>query len=213
MTPRPIINALFIAVMTAMTGASRLQASAAPGAAALDTAVFAGGCFWGIEGVFEHLNGVVRSESGYAGGSAKTATYGQVSDGETGHAEVVRVVYDTAVISYTQLLEVFFSVAHDPTQLNRQGPDVGSQYRSAIFYRSDAQKQATEKYIAQLAASKTFPRPIVTQVTPLQAFYRAEEYHQDYMVKHPNQPYIVFHDAPKIEALKKQFPGLYRDGR
>ena len=187
--------------------------STAPIGAALDTAVFAGGCFWGIEGVFEHMNGVRSAESGYAGGMTKSPTYEDVSDGNTGHAEVVLVVYDPSVVSYAKLLHVFFSVAHDPTQLNRQGPDRGTQYRSAIFYRTDSQKKDTEAYIAQLTDAKTFPRPIVTEVAKLRTFHRAEEYHQDYMVKHPNQPYIVINDAPKVEALRKQFPELYRIGK
>ena len=180
-------------------------------AAPMDTAIFAGGCFWGIEAVFEHLKGVKLAESGYAGGGKSSPSYDDVSSGETGHAESVRVVYDPAQISYDQLLEVFFSVAHDPTQLNRQGPDVGTQYRSAIFYRGDAQRRAAEAYVARLRAAKTFSRPIVTQIAPLRAFYVAEAYHQDYMKHHPTQPYIVYNDAPKVEHLKKQFPALYRD--
>ena len=179
--------------------------------AALDTAVFAGGCFWGVEGVFEHLKGVKYAESGYTGGTVAKPTYEAVSAERTGHAEAVRVVYDPAVISYDKLLEVFFSVAHDPTQLNRQGPDVGTQYRSAIFYRGDAQKRAVEAQVARLRAAKVYARPIVTQVAPLTVFYVAEPYHQDYMKHHPNQPYIVYNDAPKVEQLRKQFPSLYRE--
>ena len=177
----------------------------------LDTAVFAGGCFWGIEGVFEHLKGVKLAESGYAGGTVASPTYEAVTTGETGHAEAVRVVYDPARISYDQLLEVFFTVAHDPTQLNRQGPDVGTQYRSAIYYRTDAQKQAVEAHLARLRAAKAFADPIVTEVAPLRAFYLAEAYHQDYMKHHPTQPYIVYHDAPKIAHLKQRFAALYRE--
>jgi peptide-methionine (S)-S-oxide reductase len=182
-----------------------------PAAAAMatQTAVFAGGCFWGVEAVFEHVKGVTRVVSGYAGGSADTANYDRVSSGGTGHAESVRISYDPARISYGQLLKVFFSVAHDPTQLNRQGPDTGTQYRSAIFFANDEQKRIAETYIAQLQAARTFPRPIVTQVTPLKAFYEAEAYHQDYLALHPNQPYIVINDLPKLADLQRQFPKLY----
>ena len=179
-------------------------------AAPLDTAVFAGGCFWGIEAVFEHIKGVRSAVSGYAGGSTASPSYEDVSTGSTGHAESVRVVYDPAVVSYGQLLQVFFSVAHDPTQLNRQGPDHGTQYRSAIFYRTPEQQRAAEAYVRQLTAAKTFAKPIVTQIVPLTAFYQAEDYHQDYMVHHPDQPYIVYNDAPKVAQLKAQFPQLYR---
>ena len=174
-------------------------------------AVFAGGCFWGIEAVFEHLKGVKTAESGYAGGATKGPSYGDVSSGTTGHAESVRVVYDPSVISYGQLLQVFFSVAHDPTQLNRQGPDVGTQYRSVIFTKNDEQQKVAESYMAQLTAAKTFRRPIVTEVVRLKEFYLAEAYHQDYLVHHLDQPYIVYNDAPKLVALKKEFPALYRD--
>lgn len=179
--------------------------------AAEDSAYFAGGCFWGIEGVFEHVKGVKSAVSGYAGGSVANPTYDQVTSGETGHAETVRVIYDPAQISYAKLLHVFFSVAHDPTQLNRQGPDRGTHYRSAIFFNSSEQQRIAELYIAQLTAAKAFSKPIVTQLVKRTAFYRAEEYHQDYMVHHPNQPYIVFNDAPKVAALKKQFADIYRD--
>lgn len=174
-------------------------------------AVFAGGCFWGIEAVFEHLRGVKSAESGYAGGSPASPSYDEVSSGTTGHAEAVRVIYDPSRITYAQLLQVFFSVAHDPTQLNRQGPDVGTQYRSAIFYGDDEQKRAAEAYIAQLTATKTFPRPIVTVVAPLREFSPAEEYHQDYMAKNPYSPYIMIHDAPKVANLKRRFAGLYQE--
>jgi peptide-methionine (S)-S-oxide reductase len=179
-------------------------------AAPLDTAVFAGGCFWGIEAVFEHIKGVQSAVSGYTGGTTVSPTYEDVSSGSTGHAESVRVVFDPSVVSYGQLLQVFFSVAHDPTELNYQGPDHGTQYRSAIFYRTPAQKAAAQSYVRQLTAAKTFSKPIVTQVVPLAAFYPAEDYHQDYMVHHPTQPYIVYNDAPKVEHLKEQFPQLYR---
>lgn len=173
------------------------------------TAVFAGGCFWGVEAVFEHVRGVTQVVSGYSGGSADKAKYEAVSSGSTGHAESVRVSYDPSRISYGQLLRVFFSVAHDPTELNRQGPDTGTQYRSAVFFANDEQQRVAEAYIAQLQAARAFPRPIVTQVTPLKAFYEAEAYHQDYLVRHPDQPYIVINDLPKIADLQRQFPALY----
>lgn len=173
------------------------------------TAVFAGGCFWGVEGVFEHVKGVSQVVAGYAGGSTVKPSYEQVSSGTTGHAESVRISYDPSRISYGQLLKVFFSVAHDPTELNRQGPDTGTQYRSAIFFANDEQKRVAEAYIAQLQAARTFPRPIVTQVAPLKAFYAAEAYHQHYLDLNPNQPYIVINDLPKIANLKRQFPALY----
>lgn len=177
---------------------------------ALQTAVFAGGCFWGVDAVFKHVKGVPEVVSGYAGGSADTAHYEQVSEGNTGHAEAVRVRFDPAQISYQQLLEVFFSVAHNPTQLNRQGPDVGSQYRSAIFYTSTEQQKAALGHIQKLSAARKFSAPIVTQVAPLQQFYPAEEHHQNYLALHPNQPYIVINDQPKLEQLRKQFPALYQ---
>ena len=175
----------------------------------LETAVFAGGCFWGIEAVFEHVKGVTDAVSGYAGGTAATANYETVSTGRTGHAESVRVTYDASRITYGQLLKVFFSVAHDPTELNRQGPDTGPQYRSAIFYQNDQQRRIAAAYIAQLQKAKAFGRPIVTQVTALDKFYPAEAYHQDYLAQHPTQPYIVINDLPKLEALKKHFGDLY----
>ena len=174
-----------------------------------DTAVFAGGCFWGVEAVFRHTRGVTKAVSGYAGGSAATATYEQIGTGTTGHAESVQVTYDPTKISYGELLRIFFSVVHDPTQLNRQGPDVGTQYRSAIFTRNDTQKEIAQAYIAQLTAAKAFPAPIVTEVTPLPAFYTAEAYHQDYLARHPTQPYIVYNDLPKLDDLKKHFPERY----
>ncbi len=176
-----------------------------------DTAVFAGGCFWGIEAVFEHVKGVKSAVSGYAGGNGANPSYDEVSTGDTGHAESVQVIYDPSQVSYGKLLQIFFSVAHDPTQLNRQGPDHGTQYRSAIFYNTPQQQQVAESYIKQLAAAKTFSRPIVTQVAKLRAFYAAETYHQDYLVNHPNQLYIVINDKPKVVALKKQFPDIYRN--
>ena len=180
-------------------------------AASTDTAVFAGGCFWGVEAVFEHLQGVSNAVSGYAGGKVRSPSYELVSSGTTGHAESVLVVYDPSQISYEQLLQVFFTVAHDPTQLDRQGPDVGSQYRSAVFYRNDAQRDAARGYIAKLQAAKVYRDPIVTEVTPLDVFNPAEAYHQDYLAHHPHQPYIIINDAPKLEALQRQFPALYRE--
>lgn len=173
------------------------------------TAVFAGGCFWGIEAVFEHVKGVTQAVSGYSGGTAETADYQKVSAGRTAHAEAVQVTFDPSKVSYGQLLKIFFSVAHDPTELNRQGPDIGPQYRSAIFTADAAQQRAAQAYIAQLQAAKIFPRPIVTEVVALKAFYAAEPYHQDYVARHPDQPYIIYNDLPKLAALKKQFPQWY----
>jgi peptide-methionine (S)-S-oxide reductase len=174
------------------------------------TVVIAGGCFWGIQAVFQHVKGVVSATSGYSGGEAKTAEYEVVSTGETGHAESVKVVYDPAQVTYGQLLHVFFSAAHDPTELNRQGPDEGTQYRSAIFYTTPEQLKITQAYITQLDNAHTFKHKIVTQVTTLKAFYPAEAYHQNYATLHPDSMYIRFNDAPKVENLKKDFPQLYR---
>jgi peptide-methionine (S)-S-oxide reductase len=174
------------------------------------TAIFAGGCFWGVQAVFEHLKGVRSATSGYAGGYVKAPSYESVSMGVTGHAETVSIVYDPSQLSYGQLLMVFFSVAHDPTQWNRQGPDTGSQYRSAIFFTSEEQKRIAQAYIAQLGAAKVYSRPIVTKVEPFQAFYLAEGYHQDYLKNNPDNPYIVYNDLPKLENLKKTFPNLYQ---
>lgn len=176
-------------------------------------AVLAGGCFWGVEAVFEHVKGVHEVIAGYSGGNAATAHYGEVSEGDTGHAESVQVHYDPAEVSYGTLLRVFFSVALDPTELNRQGPDVGSQYRSVIFYGNDEQKRIAGAYIAQLATAKAFSAPIVTQLVPLQAFYPAEAYHQHYFLRHPDNPYIVFNDAPKVARLQRLFPTLYQPDR
>jgi len=175
-----------------------------------ETVVFAGGCFWGVQAVFQHVRGVIDATSGYSGGDAKTAQYELVSTGDTGHAESVRVTYDPSKVTYGQLLQVFFSVAHDPTQLNRQGPDDGTQYRSVVFYATPDQKRVTDAYITQLAQAKVFPARIVTQVVPLQAFYPAEAYHQNYATRHPHDPYIAFNDAPKVEHLHDLFPSLYR---
>jgi len=186
--------------------------SVAPAASQAQTekVVLAGGCFWGIEGVFESLRGVSNAVSGYSGGSKATANYETVSTGTTGHAESVEVTYDPAQISFDQLLKVFFLVAHDPTELNRQGPDEGTQYRSEIYYTTDSQKRAVQAYIKQLAAAKTFHAPIVTKVEPLVAFYPAEAYHQHFMQKNPDYPYIVYNDAPKVAALRKTFPQLVK---
>ena len=175
------------------------------------TAVFAGGCFWGTQSVFERVKGVVKTTAGYAGGSSSTASYPQVTTETTGHAESVEVIYDPSRITYGQLLRIFFSVAHDPTQLNRQGPDVGPSYRSAIFYGNDEQKRIADAYVKQLDAAKVFPGRIVTEITPLKGFYRAEDYHQDYALKHPDNPYILVCDRPKVQALKEQFPELFVD--
>lgn len=179
-------------------------------AVALQTAVFAGGCFWGVDAVFKHVKGVSSVESGYAGGNADKANYEAVSSGRTGHAEAVRVRFNPAQVSYQQLLEVFFVVAHDPTQLNRQGPDVGSQYRSAIFFTDAEQQKTATDQIQKLTAERTFGKPIVTQISALQQFYPAEGYHQNYLALHSTQPYIVINDLPKIEHLRKRFPALYQ---
>lgn len=173
--------------------------------------VLAGGCFWGTQSVFERVKGVIATTAGYAGGSAATATYDQVTTETTGHAESAEIVYDPSKITYGQLLRIFFAVAHDPTQLNRQGPDVGTSYRSSIFYENDDQKRIATAYIAQLDAAKVFGAPIVTQVVPLKGFYKAEDYHQDYALNHPDNPYILVCDRPKIEALKEQFPEYFFD--
>ncbi len=174
-------------------------------------AVFAGGCFWGTQAVFERLKGVVDTTAGYAGGSAATATYDQVTTETTGHAESVGVVYDPSRITYGTLLRIFFSVAHDPTQVNRQGPDVGTSYRSAIFYENENQKRLAEAYIVQLNAAHVFARPIATEVTQLKGFYRGEDYHQDYAQHNPGNPYILVCDRPKIAALKKEYPDLFEE--
>ena len=176
----------------------------------MQTAVVAGGCFWGIQAVFQHVKGVLTAISGYSGGSSSDAEYEVVSTGLTGHAESVQITYDPAKISYGQLLEIFFSVAHDPTQRNRQGPDSGTQYRSVIFYANDEQKRIAEAYISQLEKTGSFPRPIVTQVVPLKEFYMAESYHQNYATLHPDNPYIAINDAPKVEHLREEFPDLYK---
>ena len=216
----PLIAALMVAGLSACqpaAAANEAQALPAPtvdaqktAAAGEQTAVLAGGCFWGIEAVFEHVKGVHKVVAGFSGGAAGTAHYDEVSDGDTGHAESVKVQFDPAKVSYGQLLQVFFSVALDPTELNRQGPDSGTQYRSVIFYGNDEQKKIATDYIAQLTAAKSFPAPIVTQVVPLKAFYPAEAYHQHYFSEHPDNPYIVINDAPKVANLQKLFPALYQ---
>jgi len=179
-------------------------------AGSMQTAVLAGGCFWGVQAVFQHLNGVQQAISGYAGGDRSTAQYEIVSSGQTGHAESVKVTFDPNVVSYGQILQVFFSVVHDPTQLNRQGPDSGTQYRSAIFYADDQQQEIATAYIAQLDKAGMFGKPIVTRVDKLKGFYAAEGYHQDYLLKHPNQPYIVFNDQPKVRNFEHTLPALWR---
>ncbi len=211
--------ALFGSLLAATACSAKASPSAALPAPAVDaprasapgkqTVVVSGGCFWGVQAVFQHVKGVISATSGYSGGTVKNPEYEMVSTGETGHAESVQVVFDPSQITYGELLRVFFSVAHDPTELNRQGPDEGTQYRSAIFYTSDEQKRITDAYIAQLDQAKVFSHRIVTQVAPLQAFYPAEAYHQNYAALHPNQPYIAFNDAPKVEHLRQEFPDLY----
>lgn len=180
------------------------------GPAMTATAVFAGGCFWGVQGVFQHVEGVTNAVSGYAGGAPETADYQKVARGWTGHAEAVRVTYDPRKVSYGRLMQVFFSVAHDPTELDRQGPDVGTQYRSAIFPLNDEQARIAQAYIAQLDQAHAFPKKIATRIEPGQAFYPAEEYHQDFLVRNPRYPYIVINDLPKVENLKRLFPDVYR---
>jgi peptide-methionine (S)-S-oxide reductase len=215
------IAAVSLAAIAAVIGQSRLLGAEAPvtipapsvdnpkAAGPPQTAVLAGGCFWGVQGVFEHVRGVRKVIAGYSGGQRATADYGQVSSGSTGHAESVKITFDPAQISYGQILQIAFSVVHDPTQLNRQGPDVGSQYRSEIFYADDAQKRIAEAYIAQLGQARAYPRPIVTRVDALKGFYPAEDYHQDYLIHNPNVPYIAFVDLPKVENFKRTFPELY----
>jgi peptide-methionine (S)-S-oxide reductase len=176
---------------------------------AKQTAVIAGGCFWGIQAVFQHVKGVISATSGYSGGSVNHPDYEMVSSGRTGHAESVKIVYDPSKVTYGELLRVFFSVAHDPTELNRQGPDEGTQYRSIIFYGDDEQKKIADAYIAQLDQAHVYSQKIVTQVVPFQAFYPAEAYHQNYAIQHPNDPYIMYNDAPKVADLHKEFPELY----
>src|SRR5229473_1387847 len=186
------------------------EQAAADGQATAETAVLAGGCFWGVQGVFQHVSGVTSAVSGYAGGEKNTAHYEMVGSGRTGHAESVRITFDPRKISYGRVLQIYFSVAHDPTQLNRQGPDVGTQYRSAIFPANAEQARVAKAYIAQLNQARVYDAAIVTKIEPGREFYAAEDYHQDYMTLHPTQPYIVYNDLPKIDDLKKMFPDLYR---
>jgi peptide-methionine (S)-S-oxide reductase len=216
----PVGLGLMLAAMISRTGASASDKAMAIPAPVVDvqlahgevqTAVFSGGCFWGVQAVFQHVKGVKSATSGYTGGEASTAHYETVSTGETGHAESVEVKYDPSKVTYGELLRVFFSVAHDPTELNRQGPDEGTQYRSMISYTNDEQKKIAQSYIAQLAEARIFSGKIVTEVVPLKAFYPAEGYHQDYAELHPNNPYIAINDAPKVAHLKQQLPDLYRD--
>jgi len=174
------------------------------------TVVVAGGCFWGVQAVFQHVKGVVSATSGYSGGTVKNPSYEAVCTGRTGHAESVQVVYDPSKITLGQILKTFFSVAHDPTEMNRQGPDTGTQYRSAVFFAGEDQQRITRAYIDQLNQAKVFRRPIATQLVPLEQFYQAEAYHQDYAAKHPYEPYIAINDLPKVDALRKQLPDLYR---
>jgi peptide-methionine (S)-S-oxide reductase len=213
---------MFAMILTVLAGAAACRAgnaAAVPAptaneakaqASGKETAVVAGGCFWGIQAVFQHVKGVVSATSGYSGGTAKNPDYEEVSSGATGHAESVQIVYDPSQITYGELLRVFFSVALDPTEVNRQGPDSGTQYRSVIFYGTDEQKHIAEAYIAQLNQAKVFSKAIATQVVPLKAFYPAEGYHQNYATVHPNDPYIVYNDAPKVANLRREFPDLYK---
>ena len=202
-----IRSAAFLALLAFASS----PAAAAPAAVPLDTVVFAGGCFWGVQGVFQHVKGVTSATSGYSGGTVANPGYEQVSTGRTGNAESVRVVFDPSKVSYETLLDVFFHVAHDPTQLNRQGPDVGTQYRSAVFYTSAAQHQATLQYIARLQRSGAVKGKVVTQVAPLRGFYTAEGYHQDYATLHPDDPYIRYNDLPKIAQLKRDYAPLWSE--
>jgi len=212
-----LLALLGTAACDATTGATALPDPAVDESPAAgkgpQTAVLAGGCFWGVEGVFQHVKGVVDVTSGYSGGQASTASYETVSTGRTGHAESVKITYDPSRVSYGQLLKVYFSVAHDPTELNRQGPDEGTQYRSEIFYANDEQAHIARAYIDQLQRAHAFRQPIVTQVVPLKAFYPAEAYHQDYLAHHPDSPYIVINDLPKIAHLRQELPSLYVAGK
>jgi peptide-methionine (S)-S-oxide reductase len=209
MNPLGVARAQAVTVPPPANTAPVAMSRAASPAKKSETVVFAGGCFWGVQGVFQHVKGVQRAVSGYAGGGAATAHYEIVSTGTTGHAEAVQVTFDPSRVSYDKLMQVFFSVAHDPTELNRQGPDSGTQYRSAIFTTTPEQLQSTRAYIAQLNKSGVFHAPIVTQVESGKPFYRAEDYHQDYLTLHPDAGYIRFNDLPKIEALKRLYPALY----
>ncbi len=225
MSTKTLLHALLpaTALVAALAFLSQCAVAAAPAtvpppgldnpkqAGRTQTAVLAGGCFWGLQGVFEHVRGVREVLAGYSGGSRSTAHYDDVGSGHTGHAESVQIVFDPAQVTYGELLQIYFSVAHDPTELNRQGPDVGSQYRSSIFYADDTQRHIAESYIAQLDKAKAFPQPIVTRVDPLKGFYEAEGYHQDFYLKNPSYPYIVINDLPKIRDLKQLYPDYYAD--
>jgi len=208
------LAAVFSTILGTAVHAAPLPAAAvdAPRAKtpSTQTAVFAGGCFWGVEAVFRHMKGVQSAVSGYAGGRTRNPTYEDVGTGMTGHAEAVEVKFDPSQVTYGELLRVFMSVAHDPTELNRQGPDVGTQYRSGIYFADDEQKKIAQAYVAQLDAARVYSAKIVTEIAPLTAFYRAEAYHQDYLALHPTQPYIVYNDLPKLEALKKDYPAMVR---
>lgn len=208
LVPVLLIGALCVAARPKVAFPDPAIDTPAAAAQGKQIAVLAGGCFWGVEAVFEHLKGVTNVVSGFAGGDKSTAHYETVSTGSTGHAESVKITYDPAQITYGQLLKVYFSVAHNPTELNRQGPDTGTQYRSAIFYMNDEQKKVAEAYIQQLENSKIFSRPIVTQLVPFQGFYAAESYHQHYLDRNPNNPYIMYNDLPKLAQLKKQYPQM-----
>jgi len=211
------IGALAIAAFAAVPTRAAEEAVVIPAPATdvaptdgLQTAVVAGGCFWGVQAVFQHVKGVISATSGYSGGTVKSPSYEAVCTGRTGHAESVRIVYDASEVSLGQILKTFFSVAHDPTEINRQGPDTGTQYRSAVIYADEAQQRITTAYIEQLNQAKIFRRPIATQVVALDQFYQAEAYHQDYATKHPYEPYIAINDLPKVDALRRQLPDLYR---
>ena len=208
-----IVAGLFVAAggQEAATPVPRARLDNPKTAGPLQTAVLAGGCFWGVQGVYQHVRGVREVRSGYAGGAASTAKYESVGTGRTGHAESVRIKFDPQQISYGELLQIYFSVAHDPTQLNRQGPDTGTQYRSAIFYLDDAQQKIAQAYVRQLDAAKVFQRPIVTRIDAYSGFYAAESYHQDFLLNHPRNPYIAINDLPKIRNLEQLFPAVYRD--
>jgi peptide-methionine (S)-S-oxide reductase len=222
MVQKAVPRALLCGLLCAMLSPALVAAAEAPvaipppafdmpkAAGPLQTAVLSGGCFWGVQGVFEHLTGVRQALSGYAGGARNTASYEVVSGGGTGHAESVQITYDPQKVTYGQILQVYFSVAHNPTELNRQGPDYGTQYRSAIFYANDAQKKVAQSYIAQLSKAAVFGAPIVTQLTPLQGFYPAEGYHQDYLLLNPTAPYIAYNDLPKIRNFQRLLPVLYQ---
>jgi peptide-methionine (S)-S-oxide reductase len=216
MTKLTVHCALISVVASFMLGAATLPSPAVDENTSekkSETAVFAGGCFWGVEAVFDAVKGVSQAVSGYAGGSKTTASYEIVSTGATGHAESVQITYDPWQISFGQLLRIYFSIAHNPTELNRQGPDEGTQYRSEIFYTSEEQKRIAEAYIQQLTAAKSFRRPIVTKVSPLQGFYRAEDYHQDFVAKNPRQGYVVYNDLPKLSKLRKEMPEIVKGGK